>query len=384
MNEPLFPEFALEPAPRPVTLTKTQKQFHTLVKKIALLKDELALWNDTIPREARMLRAEYDPLRDEYNTLRVELVQLLDRACADKRVTKSEKKKLRHLIPQITAELMQEQPGELVKSIHDRYSDAGFDAEDQAAAEAAKAMMEEMFGVELGDDIDLDDPEQLRKVAEKIAQDQYDQHEEQQRRSEAQRATRKKTAKQIEKEQKLQAEAAQARKSLQDVFRKLAAALHPDRAPDDAERERRTGLMQRANVAYEKSDLLQLLELQLEVEQVDQTHIETLPDERVKHYIKVLKEQCDELRDAINEAQLPFLFQFNMSPYQTLKPDVVVERLNYELEDMRSRVNILRDDLLRLAETTQLKQWLRDYRIPKEPDIDELFDFGFEPPFRGR
>jgi hypothetical protein len=53
---------------------------------------------------------------------------------------------------------------------------------------------------------------------------------------------------------------------------------HPDREPDPHERERKTALMQRANHAYGKNDLLKLLELQLELEHIDQPAYTTLDD----------------------------------------------------------------------------------------------------------
>ena len=63
-----------------------------------------------------------------------------------------------------------------------------------------------------------------------------------------------------------------ASRSLRAVYRQLASALHPDREQDERERQRKTRLMQRVNVAYGKQDLLQLLTLQLEIEQIDHTH----------------------------------------------------------------------------------------------------------------
>ena len=54
--------------------------------------------------------------------------------------------------------------------------------------------------------------------------------------------------------------ALEASQSVRDVYRKLVSALHPDREADGAERERKTALMQRANQAYERNDLLELLD----------------------------------------------------------------------------------------------------------------------------
>lgn len=70
---------------------------------------------------------------------------------------------------------------------------------------------------------------------------------------------------------------------MRDIFRKLASALHPDRETDPAEHGRKTALMQRANVAYAANDLLGLLELQLEVDQIDQTGLDNLGDDRIKY-----------------------------------------------------------------------------------------------------
>lgn len=55
--------------------------------------------------------------------------------------------------------------------------------------------------------------------------------------------------------------------SARQLFRKLARRIHPDLAPDAAERERRTRLMIRANLAYEHGDTETLRKLLDEWEQ---------------------------------------------------------------------------------------------------------------------
>jgi hypothetical protein len=42
--------------------------------------------------------------------------------------------------------------------------------------------------------------------------------------------------------------------------------------------------MQRVNRAYEAQDLLALLELQLQIEQIDESHIANAGEQRLKHY----------------------------------------------------------------------------------------------------
>lgn len=384
MTLPLFPAappVLIEPTLSKASLTKAQKQFNTLVKKIEALKAELAEWHEVVPRHSERLRREYEPLLATYNELRFELVQLLDRACTDKRVTKTERKKLRDLIPSITAELMAQQPSDAVKEIHDKYSGLGFDEQDEMVDEAVKSMMAEMFGIDLGDDVDINDPEQMREFMARRAREEQEKFKAHQQRVDERRAAKKKTARQVEQEARQQTEAVQVQKSLQEIFRRLVAALHPDRAPDEAERERRTGLMQRVNVAYEKKDLLQLLELQVQVEHIGKTNLRAQSDERLNHYNKILKEQCEALKDLLDEAQMPFRFQFGLSPYAALSSKMVVATMEQDIRAVQASIVDLQRDLRLFQDTKNIKAYLRDYKISKEPEFDALVDIFSASPF---
>jgi hypothetical protein len=77
--------------------------------------------------------------------------------------------------------------------------------------------------------------------------------------------------------------------SVRDIYRKLASVLHPDRETDPTERERKTALIQRANQAYGRNDLLELLTLQIETEQIDAGALADIPEARLRHYNDVLQ-----------------------------------------------------------------------------------------------
>lgn len=380
MTLPFFPTVLIEPTLSKTTLTKAQKQFNTLVKKIEKLKAQLAEWSDEVPRHNERLRCEYQPLFNTYHTLSVELVKLLDRACNEKRLSKTERKKLRHLIPSIIAEL-NEEPSDELKALHDKYSDVGFDEQNEDVDDVVKAMMEDVFGFEVGPDVDINDPEQLRAFMEQQAQVENEKIQASHQ-ADTQRAQRKQTARQIAQEQQQKSEAVLVQKSLQEIFRKLVAALHPDRAPDDAERERRTELMQRVNVAYEKKDLLQLLELQVHIEDVAATHINAQSDERLQHYNKILQEQSELLTQALEEAQLPFRYQLDLPPYAKLTARVVVAKMEQDLRNLKFSIAALQQDLNLLQDTAYLKAWLGEYKIQKEPEFDDLMDIFSTSPFR--
>lgn len=88
----------------------------------------------------------------------------------------------------------------------------------------------------------------------------------------------KKTKRQLAMEAQKQQEGAMANKSVQEIYHKLVAALHPAREQDENERGRKTELMQRINIAYGKKDVLGLLALQLEAEQIDASHIKQMAE----------------------------------------------------------------------------------------------------------
>lgn len=385
MTIPLFPTVLVQPTDASATLTKGQKQFNTLVRKINILKTQLVEWRDTVPRRAQQLSAEYEPLHGTYNMLRREFVHILDHACADHRITRNERAKLGHLITSVAADLMSDGHDD-VKTLHDKYSDVGYDEQREAFGNVMKTMMGNVLGVEIGDDVDMNDPEQVREFMARKAQEERDSIQERQRHAEARRARRRKSAKQIEKEQQQKTESINVRKSLQDVYRRLAAALHPDRVQDDAERDRKTGLMQRVNVAYGQKDLLQLLELQLEAEHVDTMHAGALSDERLQYYNRILKEQCAELQQALGEAQLPFRMELNVPPSAPLSAGLVMARMERDLADLRDNVCTLQRDVQTFRDVKRLKAWLRDYRIPKEPGINDFLDLlsGVAVPFEDK
>ncbi|MEW5710053.1 MAG: hypothetical protein AB1830_14310 [Pseudomonadota bacterium] len=100
--------------------------------------------------------------------------------------------------------------------------------------------------------------------------------------------------------------AREASQSVREVFRRLAAALYPDREPQAAERKRKTALMQRVSQAYERNDLLELLTVQIEIEQIDSNHLAQASGERLGHCCSVLREQQRALQDELATIQEPF------------------------------------------------------------------------------
>lgn len=370
------------------TLSKAQKQFNTLSQKIEAEKKRLLEWQDAIPTYNRKVSGEFERLVEAYNIERVKMAQLLDRAYENKLFKKTDKAKLRHLITDITAELIAEHGLSELKDLHDKHSDVDFDTfqqeGDALAGDFLKTMMEDMYGVEIDGDIDLSSPEQMADLLHEKLQIRKDQEAEQQRKAKERRSQRPKSAKQLAQEAKKQEEEQSISQSIREVYRKLTSALHPDREQDSAERERKTEIMQRVNVAYTKKDLFSLLELQLEAEQIDQSHMNNIAEDRLKYINKILKGQLEELQLEVAQVEYPFKLQLDVPPYIPLSPKRLLQELEANIRAIKHDTAKLKEELRAYQNLNVLKASLKSYRIPNEPsfeDLDELFFDEIMPPF---
>lgn len=342
-------------------LSKAQKKFNSLIKKIDAQKKILVDWESSKLKISQKINDEYEPLHENYNQARAELLYLLDRAHGNSFFKKTDKAKLKELICNLAIELIQDGMDEL-KEIYNRYSNTDFDTETQEMeadiTNTMKSMIENMFGMEL-DNVDLSSPEHIFEAI----QQKIDGQQENILHQQTLHAPRKKTPKQLEKEAREKEEAQNASKSIQEVFRKLVAVLHPDREPDETERERKTELMQRVNEAYSKKDLLQLLALQLEIEQIDQSNLNTIAEDKLKHFNKILQEQLDELLQEIDEIQFPFRVILNAPPYVSLKPKDVMNSLSYDIYRLNDSIRDIQIEIEELQNPVNLKAMLKSVKL---------------------
>jgi hypothetical protein len=161
--------------------------------------------------------------------------------------------------------------------------------------------------------------------------------------------------------------ALEASQSVREVFRKLASAIHPDRAADAAERERRTSLMQRANRAYERNDLLTLLSLQIETEQIDPDHLTDVPEQRIEHFNRVLKEQLRSLEREVADCAAPLMAPGRSALQQPHELDRMIEA---DIAGMRQVTARIESDLAGLDDPARRRAVLDSLRD------DDVEDFG--------
>lgn len=349
-------------------LSKDQKAFNTLIKKIDARRTELADWGKEIARFRQRYVSDLLPLQDEEADQHTRLALRLDLAYGQKGVTKGEKRKLSAMICELARCILEHREDDGIKALYNLHSQSDYDAEEAAQQDDMKSMLEEMLGLELGDDIDFSSPDEVMR---QIEQQLHSPHEA----GHTPPKPRKKTAKQLAREAHQEAEEKQMSQSIREVYRKLASALHPDREPDPAERQRKTELMQRVNEAYEKGNLLQLLELQLQLEHIDQAHLATLGGERLKHYIKILKSQLEELEMEIQHVEHSFMAEFGLSPFDKLRPQDLIPMLQADMANCEHSICQAQADLETADDPKLLKAWLKTITLRRQPARD--FDLPF-------
>jgi len=337
--------------------SKAQQRFARLMKQVDQCKQRLRAWYEVKPAIHRELAA-YQAVVEAYQRTSHDLVCLFDRVYMDPRFTKAERKKLQALICELAGDLLAEQGHDDLKPIYNRHHRGDFDAEaaldSAAAAHAMKSMMEDMFGVDFGN-ADVSSMDKLQTFAEAQLH-AFGQAQEQVR---ERRARRKKSARQLAKEAQREAEKATVGRVLQEVYRKLAVALHPDLEQDPGERARKTELMQQVNIAYEAGDLLRLLELQLRLEQIDPNHASEVAEDRLRHYNTILGQQLKELEMELLDLEMPWRLELDLSPSAQLSPVQLAARISADREKLQHEGDARRRDLESFQDVTRLKAWLK-------------------------
>jgi DnaJ-domain-containing protein 1 len=349
-------------------LSKDQKAFNNLIKKIEAQRKKLAEWETAVPLFYQKYSSDLLPLAEKETDLQISLAEALDRAHDQKGLTKPERRKLSNFIAELTEQVLAQREHEATKALYNKHSHCDFDADEAAERELAKAMLESVLGMDLGDDVDLSSPEEVMKKVEAQYRAQQEDWQEAQ-------AKRKKSARELAQEARREVEEKQMSQSVREVYRKLASSLHPDRETDPEEQERKTALMQRANQAYEKGNLLQLLELQLELEHIDQAHLAGLKPERLKRYIKILKGQLAELEDEVLRIEDQFAAQFGLNPFEKRTASGIMTLLHVDIAQCEMSIRQLKNQIEAAADLKMLKGWLKTIakRRMRDEDLDFLF-----------
>jgi len=337
-----------------------QKKFRQLLKKVEGLRQRLRAWQAARPDIAREL-AVLAARQERYAQRLCEMVRVLDRALgnATVKLTRAERGEIVETIRSISSELLaQGVEDDELQAISERHRPhrKGRAAELEAQDDAATlAVLKGMLG-DLGFDVDgvqtLDELQMF--AAEKLGEVEASAEQKTPHRP------RKKSARQLANEARRAEADRAASKSVQDVYRELARALHPDREQDPAAQARKTEAMREVNAAYEAKDLLRLLELQLQLDEVDASRVESIAEERLRHYNRVLEQQARQLADELAEVELPFRLDLGLGPRAKLSSSDVMTMIRDDLARADELLGVIERDLAAFEDLKQLKAWARE------------------------
>ncbi len=352
------------------SITPAQKKFNTLINRLDRQRKRLAEWQEIMPFYQEEVIRTFQPLRESYAGFQAKMVTLLDRHYRNKCFSRLQREKVSHIILNICEELINNHGRDDLKTIANRHSDIDFDDQQELnktmGGDVLRAMLESEFDLDLSDvKLDMDDPygtaERLGTILD-----------EQQCKAKAKHHKRKKTARQLAKEEREKEEESRISQSIQAVYRQLVGALHPDRERDPEQHRRKTDLMKQITVAYKNRDLLQLLELQLTVEQINQAEIDSIGEDRLKYFNKILQRQSQELKQEIDEIELHMKAAGGFMPFESLTPKKLFSTLRTDKKRLEFSIIEIQNDLDRFKDVRHVKRWLKTYELP--PNMaDELF-----------
>lgn len=358
-----------QPAEADAALAKAQKEFNRLTSRIAKLEQELSTFRGAAEQLRQRVQQEYRPLQDQHNQARAALVRQLDHAHDSQKLTKTERRKIADLIGEQSADLPERGFADL-QPIIDKYAPPPTPEEDAAAERETSEMMKQIFTAQYGIEFDLGVDVSTREkfmayVDEKMAE-RAAEYEAQQAEQEARRAARKKSPRQQAAEAKKQLEEKTITKTVRGLYLDLVKVLHPDREPDEAERARKTQLLQRVTTAYEANELLTLLRLQLELNRVDQQHLENLAEDQLRHYNKLLREQARELDETLYGERAELATFAKVPFYAVSTPAAMNQDFERQKTSLLARIRQLEAEVLAFShDPAALKAFLKEYKIPK-------------------
>ena len=357
---------------RRTPLSREQKAFNRLAGKVRRLREALADWQEYTGRYDARVNGEMQPaeaaLRDAQRRLARRLDELARATARGERLSRAQRRAVGQHIVLLAAEILQHGgPDPEVEALHDTYADMPHSELQRAELDEIEGMLGEI----LGDDALAG--HRARSAEELFAHAR--EYMEAEARADAphagpgtSRARRAAARKATERDEALG--------TVRAIWRRLASAVHPDREPDPTERARKTVLMQRANEAYKRNDVLTLLSLQVELEQIDADHLASAPPQRLKHFLTVMKEQAAALEEELEECLVPFRVMLDR-PSGMLRPEMVERALDEELAQMGSVTQGIEEDLARFDDPHQ-RRALLDALVAEEAgrlayeDFDDL------------
>ncbi len=305
------------------------------------------------------LHGAIDPLRRQLAQSQRDLALALDGFLQGKELSRGQCDTARAVLCQMARQLVEGGgPGsEAMRELHDRHSPRTLAQIKQDAADALRARLESVLGEPLDDEgQDLSAEQLLRAGMARLRRAQKEEQDKKREAAQAKRERKKPGAAQRQTEQ-LDADTL-----LRRLFRQLASALHPDRESDPQVRLKKTALMSEANAAYEKRDLVTLLQIQSRAELADPEAVHKLSDERLASLTLLLKAQVAELERERAGRQSALADEFDLPEGLSPNANTLLQNRIDQAQDLEAAIAGIEHDLEQVTNGVRVKRWLNAQR----------------------
>jgi hypothetical protein len=333
-------------------LSAEQERFNKLIERVANLTRQTETHRGWAERYIPLRTNTVGPLRKQRDALKRAMVLFLHQRLGGTDLGAAQRRMASRLVCSMSASFAAQGDAEM-QALHDAYSEQSFAQNQSAAASVTLAMLEEHYGIDLDLINTQGSPDEVLRAA---MQHLRERDEAEQAQRAARKAKRPKTARQEEAHLKDQ----DANSALKTIYRQLASALHPDREADPEARKHKTALMGEANAAYERRDLLALLQLQLRIEQVDSVSIGRMAHSRLVALSRLLSEQSKALSQDLLRLQLQLFDAFSLHHGTRVSEARIVGSIEEERQALQAAIDQMEADTTRVQDPAQLKRWLKE------------------------
>lgn len=358
------------PADAGAPLSPAAQQLQRELARVERLKAQLAqmesIGQDYLNGSAQRLQPLRERLRLARRGLALALAPWLE---ADARgLSRAQQATARRLLCRLAQALAENGDADMA-ALHDRYSPQSLADKRRSAADALRERLSDWLAPDEAVQAAADPDDLLRAAhrqwqTESVAQQAR--RDARQAKREARKAQREPSPAALLEQQGQQDAGA----TLRQLYRQLASALHPDRAGDEAERARMTALMSAANAAYDRRDLLALLDLQLQAELADPDHLERLSAQRLQAVTRLLKEQAASLERERQGEQQRWLHQLDLPAGSRIDAALLQRRLEEQELELLRELHEAQAVLEQASEPAGLKGWLNRQASSRDKQND--------------
>ena len=346
---------------RAASVSPEERRFAALTAEVEQSRAALAHWQTQLAAFEQAYARSVAPLWRRLQAVRVAAAQALEHQLDAPGWNRAEQAALRELLRERIAQLRRDAGDEIDAGLADLLSPnaaaslapAG-DEDEQAAASIETERADSDFDGFDFDEADFERRSEQRQAAAKA-------------REQARRARR---AADAAVATDTDTDAEPAGRSLREVFRRLASALHPDREIDPARRSAKTALMQQANRAHGEKDLLALLELQSKIgsagvagdASASASASANANAQRLAHYNRLLTEQAAGMKVEIDRLEAAFRKDIGLPAGRGLNPAKLVAYAKQDARQLRDALAAMESEVRPFIDTAALRAWLRKER----------------------